>query len=220
VADGIEDAMAAISQGDADTLRELIAADPSLADGVDEAGVSLLLQARYRGEVELVEVLRAAKTSLDLFEAAALGENDRVAELLETEPFRVSSYSPDGFTPLHLAAFFRQPLVVQLLVDRDADVNAEADNSSHVQPLHSAAAGRDAESVRILLDTGADVDARQRGGWTPLMAAAEHGDLEIVRALLAAGADPSLRSEDGRSSLDFAKAEGHDEVVLALEGAS
>jgi ankyrin repeat protein len=214
-----EEVMDYIVSGDADGLRELLAGDPSLAQGVDDAGVSLLLQARYRGETELVDILRAAKPSLDLFEAAALGDVARVSELLDAEPFIVSALAPDGFSALHLAAFFRQPSVEQLLLDRDADVNAEADNSSHVLPLHSAVAGGNARCVQILLDAGADVDARQHGGWTPLMAASERGDLEIVRALLAAGADPSLRSEDGRSSFDFAEAEGNAEVVSALKEA-
>src|SRR5436305_10109558 len=120
--DGWEDVMEAIRAGDADALRELIAADSSLAEGVDETGVSLLLQARYRGENELVEILRAAKPSLDLFEAAALGEDDRVAELLDREPYRVSGLAPDGFSPLHLAVFFAHPSTAQLLLDRDADV--------------------------------------------------------------------------------------------------
>ena len=215
--DGWEDVMEAIRAGDADALRELIAADSSLAEGVDETGVSLLLQARYRGETELVEILRAAKPSLDLFEAAALGDGARVTELLNTEPYRVSGLSPDGFTPLHLAVFFGKADIAQLLVHRDAEVNAEADNSSHVQPLHSAAAGRSARCVQILLDAGADVDARQAGGYTPLMEAALQGNLEMVRALLAAGAGPTLVSDEGKSSLDLAAAEGHQEVLAALK---
>ncbi len=209
-----------IRSGDAAGLKELLAGDPSLAEGVDDAGVSLLLQARYRGENELVEILRAAKPSLDLFEASALGDVTRVVELLDAEPYRVSEQAPDGFTALHLAAFFGQPSAAQILLDRDADVNAEADNSSQVQPLHSAAAGRDARGVQVLLDGGADVDARQRGGWTPLTAAAQNGDLDIVRALLATGADPSLRTDDGRSSFDLAEAEGHAEVLSALREAA
>jgi uncharacterized protein len=220
VDDGIEDVMAAISVGDADALKGLLAADPSLADGVDEAGVSLLLQARYRGETALVEILRAARSSLDLFEAAALGEDDRVAELLDAEPYRVSGLSPDGFSPLHLAVFFAHPSTAQLLLDRDADVNAEADNSSHVQPLHSAAAGRSADCVRILLDAGSDVDARQHGGYTALMEAAMQGNEEMVRALLDAGADQTLTDDDGRNSIEFARAEGHTDVAELLDAAA
>jgi ankyrin repeat protein len=218
--DASEDVLAAIEAGDADALRELIASDPSLAEGVDGAGVSVLLQAKYRGENDLVAILRAAKPALDLFEAAALGEDTRVAELLDAEPYRVSGLSPDGFSPLHLAVFFAHPSTAQLLLDRDADVNAEADNSSHVQPLHSAAASRSAECVRVLLDAGADVDARQHGGYTPLMEAALQGSEEMVRALLDAGADPALTDDGGRNSIQFARAEGHTDVAELLDAAA
>jgi ankyrin repeat protein len=214
--DGSEDVLAAIEAGDADALRDLIASDPSLADGVDDAGVSLLLHAKYRGENDLVEILRAAKPSLDLFEASGLGDDARVADLLDAEPYRVSGRSPDGFSPLHLAVFFAHPSTARLLLDRDADVNAEADNSSHVTPLHSAAAGRNAECVRILLDAGADVDARQHGGYTALMEAALQGNAEMVRALLAAGADPALTDERGRTSIDIAEAEGSSAIAELL----
>ena len=220
VTDGAEDVLAAIEVGDADSLRALIASAPSLASGVDEAGVSLLLQAKYRGETELVDILRAAKPSLDLFEAAALGEDTRVSELLDAEPYRVSGLAADGFSPLHLAVFFAHPATAQLLLDRDADVDSEADNSSHVQPLHSAAAGRSAECVRILLDAGADVDARQAGGYTALMEAALQGSEEMARALVDAGADPTLTSDEGKSSIDFAETEGHGEVAELLRTAA
>ena len=218
--DGLEDALAAIEVGDADALRELIASDPSLASGVDEAGVSLLLQAKYRREDELVEILRAAKPSLDLFEAAALGDDERIAELLDAEPYRVSGLAPDGFSPLHLAVFFAHPSTAQLLLDRDADVDSEADNSSHVRPLHSAAAGRSAACVRVLLDAGADVDARQHGGYTALMEAALQGNEEMVRALLDAGADPTLTSDEGKNSIEFARAEGHTSIAELLDAAA
>ena len=218
--DALSDVVAAIEAGDADSLRELIASDASLASGVDEAGVSLLLQAKYRGEPELVEILRAAKPSLDLFEAAALGEDARVAELLDAEPYRVSGLAPDGFSPLHLSVFFAHPTTAQLLLDRDADVDSEADNSSHVQPLHSAAAGRSAECVRLLLDAGADVDARQHGGFTALMEAALQGNEEMVGALLDAGADPTLTSDDGRNAIEFARAEGHASIAELLDAAA
>ena len=43
-----------------------------------------------------------------MFEAATFGDLDRLTELLAEDPELVDAISGDGFTPLHLAAFFGQ----------------------------------------------------------------------------------------------------------------
>src|SRR4051794_13235524 len=142
--------------------------------------------------------------SLDIAEAAALGRVDRLAELLDGEPSAVSERTSDGFTPLHLAAFFGGAPAVSLLIDRGADVSAVADNAMQVQPLHSAAAAHDVDAVRRLLEAGAPVDAHQMGGWTPLQEAASNGDVAMVDVLLAAGADLSASNDSGKTAADIA----------------
>ena len=182
----------AIGAGDVDQVRSLLRADPTLANRrCPASGVSAVLSARYRHRMDLVEAVLEARPELDGFDAAGLGRVDRLRELLDADPEAARSWSTDGFTPLHLAAFFGQPAVVALLLERGADVGAVARNPMQVQPLHSAVAGRDLESVRLLLAAGADPDARQHGGWTPLMAARQHGDTEVERLLLDYGASDS-----------------------------
>ena len=70
----------------------------------------------------------------------------------------------DGFTPLHLAAFFGGAEAVRAILARGADPDADADNPLGVRPIHSAAAVGDIESVRALLEAGADpnVGAEER----------------------------------------------------------
>ena len=46
----------------------------------------------------------------------------------------------DGFTPLHLAAFFGGADAVRAILARGADPDADADNPPGVRPIHSAAA--------------------------------------------------------------------------------
>ncbi len=191
------DLFAAIAEGDVEQVRSLLDADPALAGGRDPSGVSAVLSARYRHRMDLVAAVLEAEPDLDVFDAAALGRVDRLRQLLDEEPDRVRAWSGDGFTPLHLAAFFGQPEATAMLLDAGADVGAVAGNAMQVQPLHSAVAGRDVESVRLLLAAGADPDARQHGGWTPLMAARQHGDGAVERLLLDHGATDAV--EDGPS---------------------
>ncbi len=179
----------AIQSGDAGRVRAVLRADPAQASSRDGKGVSAVLNAQYRRRADLVDAVLEARPELDVFDAAALGHVERLRQLLDEEPDGAGAWSGDGFTPLHLAAFFAQQEAVALLLERGADVGAVARDPMEVQPLHSAVAGRDAESVRLLLAAGADPDARQHGGWTPLMAARQHQDAEVERLLLDYGAN-------------------------------
>jgi uncharacterized protein len=181
--------------------------------------LSELLEAVYRGDDARVEELLAADPELDVFEAAAVGRSDRVAELLEGEPGLVSTWSDDGFTPLHLAAFFRHPETARLLVDRGAPVDVVARNERlRVTPLQSAVAAREEETAALLLERGADPNAQQLGGFTSLHATAQNGDEPLAELLLAHGADPALTADDGRSAADFARDGGHVDFAERLAG--
>jgi ankyrin repeat protein len=161
--------------------------------------VSALMSALYERDQERITELLAEGPVLDLFECAALG---RTAEL--PREAELSKLAPDGFSALHLACFFAHAETARELTSRGADVDAVADNASHVQPLHSAAAARSAEVVTLLLEHGAPPDAAQHGGWTALHAAAMHGDVPMARTLLAHGADPDLAADDGHSARSLA----------------
>lgn len=164
---------------------------------------SELLEALYRGDRDTVEARLAEEPDLTLFEAAAVGDSDRVRELLSLEPSSVAGWSPDGFTALHLAAFFGHEAVAAALVEEGADVSAVARNPLRVQPLHSAAAGGHTPVARLLLEHGADPNARQEGGFVPLHAAAQAGNDELYELLLASGADQDAATDDGRTAADF-----------------
>jgi ankyrin repeat protein len=211
------DVLQAIRAGNAGRLEALLVQDGSLASSRDKAGISAILHARYRSRMDMVELLLACMPRLDIFEAAALGRTQVVTAHLEKDPAAMKAFSGDGFTPLHLAAFFAQPEAVALLLDRGADPCLAARNTSRVTPLHSAVAGRNLEVVRLLLMHGADANARQQGGWTALHAAALHGDVAIVRLLLARGASPQAANDDGTTALQLATDKGHVAVVELMQ---
>jgi len=154
--------------------------------------VSELMNALYQRQADEVDRLLAADPELDLFEAAALGRTERLAELAAD----VGARAPDGFSALHLACFFGQLEAARLLIERGAEVNLSADNPTQVFPLHSAAAGRSVEIVSLLLEHGAEANARQHGGWTALQAAVMHDDAAMAGILLDGGANPDQAADD------------------------
>jgi ankyrin repeat protein len=154
---------------------------------------------------------------MDLADAAAVDDVAAVASLLaEDVDVDVDARTADGFTPLHLAAFFDAPYTAALLIRSGADVDAVAESPTRVAPLHSGVAGRSTPVVLALLAAGASTDVVQQGGFTALMAAAQHGDDQLVDLLLAAGADPARLTSDGRSAADLAEAAGWGELAGRL----
>ena len=211
-----DELLAAIKDNEGARVRELLAADASLADARDESGVSALMLSQYHGAHDATVAIRAARAELDVFEAATLGDVNRLHDLLHEDPSLLAARSPDDTTALHFAAFFAQPETSRLLIDHGADVHAVSPTFGNVTALHSAAAGGSAEIVHLLLEAGADPNVRQNGGFTALHAAAQNGDAAMARDLLDHGAAVDLPTEDGRSALAIAEEQGHDEVAALL----
>jgi ankyrin repeat protein len=183
---------------------------------------SPLMQALYEGKTDEAMAIAEARTDLDVFEAAGMGDIDRLRTLLDADPSLANAWSDDGFTPLHFAAFFGHPEAAKLLADRGAGLEARSTNEQFAldaTPLHSAAAAGERGVINVLLDAGADVNAVQHGGYTPLLEAAASGKAELADALLERGADPSAQLDDGRNAVDLATAGGHAELAGRLERA-
>jgi uncharacterized protein len=210
---------AAIEAGDADLVRSMAAADPSLASARDDQGVSALMRARYRFDPKLVDAVLSGGPTIDVFEAASLGDVERLRELLDRDPSLATAFSADGFTALHFPAFFGGVDAARLLLERGADVAAHGRAWMTGTPLNSAASGGHTDVARLLLDADADPNARQASGWTPLHSAAHNDDLELVELLLARGADPAATNDDGTSVLSMAERGGGAEVIARVRAA-
>ncbi len=207
----------AIRAGDRGKVDALLSADATLLAAKDEKGLSAYTAAKYSGRNDIATLLLEKGVELDIFAACMAGAKDRVLELIGQDPDLISAYSQDGWTPLHLAGFFGQPGVVEILLAQGADVAARSRNPMQNAPLHAATAGRNKDAVRALLEHGAVVNARQEGGWTALHAAAQNGDVEMVRLLIAAGADVKARADNQQNAMDLALGKGHQAVVDVLD---
>jgi ankyrin repeat protein len=215
-----DDLFELIDHDDVDGVRALLDEQPWLAAERDDQGVSPLLRARYRMDRGLVDAVKRHVEQLNIFEAATFGDLDRLSELLGDDPGLLEAVSGDGFTPLHLAAFFGQTDAVRLLLARGAACDPAGAGWMTGTPLHAAASGSHASIVRLLLEAGADPNTHQRHGYTPLHSAAANADLDSVEALIAAGAEVGATNDEGDTPLALAEKSGDLVTVEAVRNAA
>jgi ankyrin repeat protein len=191
----------AVREGHVEAVRVLLeaGADPA---AVGLSGESLITVARDRGHEAVARLLEATKaervrTAPDparadhpIHVAAAAGDEAQVKKLLDADPQLVHRGDGQGGTPLHRAVAASAREVIELLLDRGADIhalhgagggNAAGYAPVDFQPIDLALWGRrrpDVETARLLLARGADQDT---------VIAAALGDREHVTALLDEG---------------------------------
>jgi len=163
------------------------------ANANDNSGVSTLIDASFKGQRDIVELL--------ILEGADLNARDR-----------------QGDTALMNAALRGHIEIVDLLVANGADVNLK-DNSGNTALIDSAKYPRDSacEIIALLLDNGADINAMNNFGLTALIFAAQGGHAENIECLIAEGADVNARSKSGETALKFAELSGRNDIIKLLK---
>jgi ankyrin repeat protein len=209
--------MEAIRGGNKAGLEAMLRQEPELLRFAPN-GSSVVLLAAYYGHAELAEVFVRRGARLDVFEASATGNLERVRELVKENAELVNAFAADGFFPLGLAAFFGYRAIAEFLLKNGAEVNTAARNAQRVTALHGAVARRDVEIVKMLLERGADANAKQERGFVPLHDAAANGNLALVQLLVRHGARVDAKSDDGKTPVDMAVDRGHKEVAEWLTG--
>jgi len=205
--------MEIIRSGDKAALEEMLKQEPELLRFAAPNGSSVVLLTAYYGHAELAEAFVRNGARLDVFEASATGNLERVREFVKENAQLVNSFAADGFFPLGSAAFFGHRTIVEFLLKNGAEVNTAARNAQKVTALHGAVARRDVEIVKMLLDRGANANAKQERGFVPLHDAAASGNLALVQLLVKHGARMDAKADDGKAPGDMAAERGHKEVA-------
>ena len=211
--------VASAAAGELITLRELLdnginvnlaLTTEELQDGGMEAiqadviaGITALISATDRGQVEAIKLLLAAGADLNLstkmgispVHSAAAKCQSKALVLLIEKGARIEGKSVRGDTPLHFASM-RCPDVTRLLLEYGADPNVET--VSGKTPLTLAAGSGQDKNIKLLADAGAIVDHKvSMAGRTALHHACMNMFLmSSVATLLEAGADIEAKTKD------------------------
>jgi ankyrin repeat protein len=203
-----------VKKGDLSAVQAVLAEDPALLDATNETGQSAFLLAKYYRQEAVAQYLLGLNPKLDIFNLCVAG---RMPTEIDRDPALLEAHSTDGWTPLHLAAFFGHPELANWLLDRGAQIDSRSTNGMKNTPLHAAAAGSATPLVELLLKRGANANATQEGGWTALHSAAQAGNRAMVETLLANGANIDARAANNQAPLDLALLKGNQEIAALLE---
>ena len=148
---------------DAARVREVVAADASLAHAYSDDGFTALHFAAYFGATHAMEALLGSGASTEAV----------------TKNFLTNM-------PLHAAAAGGRIDACRLLLERGADVNAKQHGGYSV--LHSPCFGNNREMAELFLAHGADPSAAADDGKTPADVASQQGNMELAALLRARAA--------------------------------
>ena len=96
----------------------------------------------------------------------------------------INAKDDNSLTPLHSASYNGHTEVVNLLIEKGADINVK-DTSRGATPLHYASENGHTEVVNLLIEKGADIHVKDNSGNTPVHYARS---TEVVNLLIEKGA--------------------------------
>ena len=162
-----------------------------------------------------------------LYYAVALGYTCLAQHLILKRPRDVDASDRYGTTALHVAAYWQNRKVAQMLVERTAAIDIRDKNGR--TPLHYAMhdVGSDCDydeqecdafhCVRLLLDSGASAEAQNNDGSTPLhVAVASKMSQEIVQLLIQNSTNIHLQNNKGQTVVHEASRYGPPDILQLI----
>jgi len=163
-----------------------------------------------------------------IHDATQAGDLDQIKQMIEEDAQQIDAGDDDGFTPLHIAAFYKYPKIVTFLINKKAHVNAQAEDKA--TPLHMAVYFHQevvnrrksgSQIVSQLLNSNADPNIADTAGQTPLHtliikhkrlitflfnreSQESNTILNIMYALLQHGAQPNIRDQLTMAPIHYA----------------
>ena len=204
----------AARKGDVKKVQALLQADPKLLNDKDNQGNTPLHLAALHGQLNVVQALVDAGADVnaknnfapfapgDLWPYLSPSNHPDPVALLSVHALDQRD-TQNGYTPLDLASFSARYMpVVQLLVAKGADVNAQA--SSGASPLFWAVLRDQKDEVKFLIDHGANVNAADAYGDTILDIVLHLQYTSMIQMLLDKNVDVNALDQGQHRPLTYA----------------
>ncbi|XP_037653563.1 ankyrin repeat and SAM domain-containing protein 6 isoform X3 [Choloepus didactylus] len=151
-------------------------ANPDHQSVLEKTAFEVALDGQHRDLADCLDTVTSVRPKTGNFQL--------VKEIADEDPSHVNMVNGDGASPLMLAAVTGQLPLVQLLVERRADVDKQ-DSVHGWTALMQATYHGNKEVVKYLLNQGADVSLRAKNGYTAfdLVMVLNDPDTELVRLL-------------------------------------
>ena len=152
----------------------------------------------------------------ELHNAVKDGSIERTLPILSGGSIDIDQGSPDGTTPLMLAALHGHSRIARILLNKGSNVSIVDDGG--FTALHISAYRGYLAVTKLLVKAGSDLEAATSlDGSTPLYLAAEKGHSEVASVLIEAGANLNSRSSlDGSTPLFVAARYAHLDALNVL----
>lgn len=214
--------MMAISQNHLDVVQILLNATDSVDPDVpNKIGQTPLMKAVSKNNGEVVQKLLELKVNVNatsqagktaLVEAVEKKHMD-LADTLLSAGAQASIADSRGRTVLFPAAFRCDTVMLQKLLDANADPLAKAKQVGTALMMAVESPCFKQEALKLLIDHGCPVDGSNEQGETALMRAVLENNADAVGVLLDAKADTSKKNKAGQTALDLAKGSALEEVL-------
>lgn len=203
--------LAALKQGELQSIECLIQENINHVNLQDEYGVTALQYSVENGYIEIVKLLLMAGADPNI-ENCFLGEEgqlliDKNNQYIEDDEVQILELIIQEIqnlkttSVLHIAVKKNDMESLKLLLEYGANPNVL--DFGYCSPLHWGAAKNNLTAVKLLLEAKVDPNLQDLAKSTALHEAVRKNNIEIIKLLMINGADPNLEDIGGDTAFDL-----------------